>query len=273
MTRALWSVGDVRRALETKDRILTIGRQSPDPRTMAFALLMASVLYQLIGDPKDGLAAAEEGIAVCDEHSILQERAWITTSRGWALTASGRMEEGIGEINTSIAMRRRMNADLDLPYAFAQLAEAYIKQGEIGRARTTLADGLELSRNDDDLWYQSELYRLLGESAMAADTSADPLDESLKSKVTSDDTEAREGMAESYFRRAVEIAKEQGGKSFELRAANSLARLLIIQGRSDEARGLLEDIRRQFENQIVTPDLATADKLLASLRSSPEAHS
>jgi serine/threonine protein kinase/tetratricopeptide (TPR) repeat protein len=270
MTRALWTVGDVKRALETKDRILDIGRKSPDPRTNAFALLMASVLYQLIGDPKDGLAAADEGIAICDEHSILQERAWITTSRGWALTASGRMEEGLGEISTSIAMRRRMNADLDLPYAFAQLAGAHIKRGEIGRARTVLADALEISRNDDDLWYVSELYRLLGEAAMSPDTSADPLDVSLKSRVAPDDSEAREGMAESYFRRAVEVSKEHGAKSFELRATRSLCGLLMIQGRRDEALALLEEIRHEFDGQIVTPDIAAADKLLASLRSSSQ---
>jgi hypothetical protein len=89
-------------------------------------------------------------------------------------------------------------------------------------------------------------------------------------KITTDDSEAREGMAESYFRRAVEVSKEQGAKSFELRAVNSLARLLMLQGRRDEALGLLGEIRGEFENQIVTPDLAAADKLIASLKSTPQ---
>jgi tetratricopeptide (TPR) repeat protein len=265
MTRTLWAAGDINRALEVDKKVLALGRASPDPRTTAFALLMSSVLHQLIGQPKETLAAADECVAVCDEHQILQERAWVATSRGWARAFLGHLDEGIDEMNTSVAMRRHINADLDLPYAFAQLAQAYLKRGDVSRARTTLADGLELSRQNDDLWFQADLYRLLGEAALADDLGDDPFEISLSGIAPSDDAHVKVNVAESYFRRAMEVAHEHGARSLELRAAISLAGLLVKSDRRVEAQEMLQPLRKLFDGQTATPDSISADAILASL--------
>jgi tetratricopeptide (TPR) repeat protein len=123
MTRTLWGAGYVDRALATLEQAVELARQSPDPRTIAFSLLMGSVLHELMREPEITLKYADEGIAIADEHQIIQERAWITTSRGWALAVIGKIDEGNQELETSLARRKRMNADLDLPSALPQLPE------------------------------------------------------------------------------------------------------------------------------------------------------
>ena len=71
--------------------------------------------------------------------------------------------------------------------------------------------------------------------------------------------------AENCFRRAIEIARKQSGKSLELRATTSLARLLAKQGRRDEARAMLADIYNWFTEGFDTADLKDAKALLEEL--------
>jgi predicted ATPase len=69
---------------------------------------------------------------------------------------------------------------------------------------------------------------------------------------------ARVGEAETYFEKAIEVARRQGAKSLELRAATSLAELWHAQGRLDEARNLLGPIYRWFSEGTDTADLRRA---------------
>lgn len=71
---------------------------------------------------------------------------------------------------------------------------------------------------------------------------------------------------ESSLRTAVEIAKLQCAKGWELRATTSLARLWRDQGRQTEARGLLAPIYDSFTEGFDTPDLKDAKSLLEQLR-------
>ena len=82
-----------------------------------------------------------------------------------------------------------------------------------------------------------------------------------------DDAEVRTAAAEAYYLRAVEIAREQGARSFELRAAVSVGKLMERDGRIDEALELVAPLREYFNDQRPTPDSADADMLLMRLRS------
>jgi hypothetical protein len=106
------------------------------------------------------------------------------------------------------------------------------------------------------------LYRLLGEAALAHDVSSDMLDTTLSESGTADDAAARSNAAESYFRRAMDLAREQGGKSLELRASVSLGKLLVTEQRIDEARTLVEPLHNFFAGQRPTPDSAAAGQIL-----------
>jgi tetratricopeptide (TPR) repeat protein len=264
MTRTLWAAGYVDRSLATLDKAVALAKSSPDPRTIAFAMLMGAVLHQLLREPEITVKYGDEGIAIADEHQIIQERAWITTSHGWGLVGIGKLDDGIAELETSLAMRKRMNADLDLPYALTQLAEAYALRGDISRARSTLHDAIEVGNRNSDLWSQSEVYRTLGDLALAIESRPDG--DVISDIDRKEEQAVRESAAEGFFMRAMEVAREQGARSFELRAAVSLGKLMERDGRAAEALEMIEPMRTALDGKRSTPDMIDADMLLNRLR-------
>jgi hypothetical protein len=105
---------------------------------------------------------------------------------------------------------------------------------------------------------------MLGDLALQIDRA-----ESSKTSIAdqNDDAEVRRTAAEGYYLRAIEIAREHGARSFELRAAVSIGKLMERDGRIDEAVELVTTLREHFNNQRSTPDSADADMLLLRLRS------
>jgi hypothetical protein len=75
-----------------------------------------------------------------------------------------------------------------------------------------------------------------------------------------------QGEAEAYFLKAIDIARKQQAKSWELRASTSLARLWQSQGRQREARRVLSDIYNWFTEGFDTKDLQEAQALLEELQ-------
>ena len=87
-----------------------------------------------------------------------------------------------------------------------------------------MAEGFAIAEQTGERYYEAELHRTKGEAL-------------LQFRI-----QAREGEAEACFRRAIDIARKQSAKSWELRATTSLARLLDNQGRRGEARAMLSTI-------------------------------
>ena len=112
-------------------------------------------------------------------------------------------------------------------------------------ARKALNEGLAVAEKNDDRCHEAELYRLQGELLLA---------------------ESRdETAAEDCFSRAIETARRQQSKGWELRATMSLARLWQRQGRRDEARDALAAIYGTYTEGFTTPDLVDAKALLETL--------
>ncbi|MDQ3242726.1 MAG: AAA family ATPase, partial [Gemmatimonadota bacterium] len=271
MMQTLWYLGYPDRAAAARDEALRLARSSPDPRTLAFALLFAGIYYQLAQDPRKTLEYSSECIALCDEHGIVQERGWTMSNHGWALARLGQLAEGIEEMTTSISIRRQMGAILNVPYSWLQLAEAYALQGHPGSARKALSSALELSHQTNDSSDDAEFYRTLGDLALFPETGSSvqgsPSNPSLAGALDPDDLAMRREAAEGYYRRAIDVARGQSARSYELRATTSLARLLASQGGETEAAEMLGAIRSWFTEGFETPDLREADALLETLRS------
>lgn len=111
---------------------------------------------------------------------------------------------------------------------------------------TALAEALALVEQNQERFYEAELYRLMGELLLEQDV-------------------PDVHQAETYFQQALAIAHRQQGKSWELRAAMSLARLWQQQGRQAEARALLAPIYDWFTEGFDTADLQDAKVLLEVL--------
>jgi hypothetical protein len=99
-------------------------------------------------------------------------------------------------------------------------------------------------KSGGECWMESDLYRVKGEL--------------LRSRGGT-----RNGEAEDCFAEAIAIARRQGSRSFELRAATALGRLWRLQGKSRQARALIQEASAPFAAGLDTPDLADARSLLA----------
>jgi predicted ATPase len=111
---------------------------------------------------------------------------------------------------------------------------------------TTLAEALTLVEGTGERQWEAEIYRVRGELLLVQGDEAD---------------------AEASFHRAIEVARRQSAKSWELRATTSLARLWQKQGEREEARRILAESYGWFTEGFDTPDLIEARTLLNELSS------
>jgi adenylate cyclase len=253
--RVLFLLGLPDTALKARNLALELGEDSPDPRSLAFANLFAGVLHHLRREYDKTLEFVTQCIAICDEHGIAQERVWAMALHGWALAHTGKPDEGVRELEASIAIQRSRHAELNLTFALRQLAEALNQQGSYIMARDAAREGLKISERHGEVASKVELYRIMGESArMLAKTGE------IEQAMTT-----RSGSTlspEACFRAAVELARKQGAKSFELRSAIALGRELLDRGANDDARTVVQSIRSQFTEGLDTSDLREADEFL-----------
>jgi predicted ATPase len=116
----------------------------------------------------------------------------------------------------------------------------------------TLDEALALAERTGERLWQAELYRVRGELLLAQSAAA---------------SRAADPQAESCFQQAIEVARRQQAKSWELRATTSLARLWQRQGRIEEARQMLAEIYGWFSEGFDSADLMEARTLLEELSS------
>ena len=253
--RTLFILGHADKALKERDRAVQLGKESPDPRSYALPLLFAGVLHQLRREPEKTLEYTSQAIAICDEHGIAQERVWALAVHGWALVHSGKQEEGLKEIEASLAIQRSRHAELNLTYAMRMLADSMNTAGRYVHARDTAREGLKISERHGEVASKIELYRIMGESAAAL----------ARTGETEAATHTRSGSSlspEACFRAAVELAHKQTAKLLELRATVSLAREMHGRGLTVEARDMVQRIRDQLVEGSDTPDVLDAENFL-----------
>jgi predicted ATPase len=187
--------------------------------------------------------AAERLIALSAEHGFTFWSAQATIARGAAMAEQGRHEEGIAQMQEGIAALR---ASVPPPQYICLLAKACVDTGRFEDGLSALTEALATADEHGSRYVEAEMHRLKGELLLKQNNSS-----------------AAE--AENCFRRAIEIARNQSTKSWELRATMSLARLLAKQGRRDEARTMLANIYGWFTEGFDTADLKDAKVLLNEL--------
>ena len=126
-----------------------------------------------------------------------------------------------------------------------RLADAYLTARRPAEGLAAVDEAIAGADQLQIRFYEAEVHRLKGELLLLAG--------------------APESDAEASMRRAIAIAQRQDAKSWELRAATSLARLLRKQGRGDEARELLAPVYNWFTEGFDTADLRDAKALLDQL--------
>ena len=166
--------------------------------------------------------------------------------RGSVLAKQGAREQGIAHIQRGLADHRATGGALRQTFWLALLVEAHMEAGSVDEALIVLADALSVIEKTGERWCEAELYRLKGELLLKRG-----------------DSKASE--AQYCLEHAIEIARIQTAKSFELRATISLAQLLAKQDRRNEARLMLSEIYDWFTEGFETADLKDAKALLDEL--------
>jgi predicted ATPase len=244
LAQVLWSLGYPDQALQRNHEALTLARELAHPASLASALFFAAEVHMYRREGQSTYEQAEAALGLAREHGFAFRVAQATIVRGWALVEQGQGETGIAQMRQGLAAFRATGAELARSYYLALLAEAYGRVGQIEEGLQVVAE--ELARSDSSGGGEVELYRLKGELLL------------LRS--AEHHTEA-----ESCFRQALEVARCQGGKSLELRAAMSLARLWQQQGKRVEAYEILAPIYGWFTEGFDTADLQDAKVLLEAL--------
>jgi predicted ATPase len=128
-----------------------------------------------------------------------------------------------------------------------------------------LTEALAAADEHENRSYEAEMHRLKGELLLRRELSDMRTSQTRLLGATSFQLAPHTSEAEECFERAIEIARKQSAKSFELRATTSLARLLRGTDRRDEARTMLGEIYNWFTEGFDTADLMDAKALLAEL--------
>ncbi len=259
--RNLWLLGYPDRALDRAREAHVLARQLADPFSLGVALMSAAIGRYLRGEWAACQEQAEAAIALAREHDLATVLAATTIYRSFALTRQGRLEEGTTQVREGLAAYRASGVQNASTVILALMAEALGQAGQIAEALTTLAEGLAFAERTGERFYEAEMYRLRGELLLKIE------DRGLK--IEDRDTPSSildpRSSPEECFHRAIEIARRQEAKSWELRAVMSLSRLWQREGKREEARALLADIYGWFTEGFDTADLQEAKALLAEL--------
>jgi class 3 adenylate cyclase/predicted ATPase len=243
---SLWKLGYPTQALERMNEALALADALVHPLSLHFAQFFLGILYEQRREPTATLASAERLIALCAEHGITIQLAHATAQRGWALTQLGRHEEGFKLLEGGLATLQSIRMNLRYPHHVTLLIDPCIAYGRLTEAEEHLTAAFRSMRENEDRYAEAELNRLQGELL-------------LKKALQNADE------AQRCFERAIEVSRQQQGKSFELRATTSLARLLASQGHRDKSRARLAEIYNWFTEGFDTADLKDAKALLDEL--------
>ena len=149
------------------------------------------------------------------------------------------------EILDRMAQVAETGTQVGAPWLLLLVGQAQQATGELAEAQATVATALAIAAHTGQHYFDVDLHRLDGDLLLAT---GGPADE-----------------AAARYHRALAIAREQGARSFELRAATSLSRLWRDQGKRTEARDLLAPIYEWFTEGFDTCDLIDAKALLDEL--------
>ena len=244
--RALWCLGYPDQALACAYEALARARDLSHSFSQARALTFVGTLHQYRREVQQTQECTEKLLAISYEHDYAQ---WISMGmirRGWALAMQNQVENGIAEIHEGMAAQERMGHRHARIWWLVMLVEAHGVGGRVDDGLRVLAEAFTLIEQFGQRFYEAETHRLKGELL---------LQQSLDNAAE----------AESCFHQAISIAQSQHAKSWELRAATSLATLWQQQGKRQNAYHLLAPVYSWFAEGFDTADLIDAKVLLGEL--------
>jgi predicted ATPase len=220
---------------------------------LAYALHGAAARSALFGDAPATLELSDELIALSAKEGFAHWTARGKIFRGWARVATGQSPDGVAEMREGIATQGP-GPEIWQSYDHGLLADALGMLGQPREALAALADAFAAMEHSQQRVVDAELYRMRGELELLASREQSPAV-----------TKAGRLQAEQWFQKAIDVSRQCQARSFELRAAMSLARLWAGQGRRAQARRVLGEAYAPFTEGFESADLRGAKALLVEL--------
>lgn len=240
----LFALGYPDQAVESSQKGLKLAERLAHPFSITWAHTAAAALHQWRGDTQATFDHATAALEIAEEKAMTVYVHWLHVLHGWALFERDCDANAIIPMREAVAALEAMGAFLVTPYFGGILTGSALgKNGRVHEALDLVNQTLaRIDLTEERLW-EAELHRMKGQLLLEFGAGKD-------------------AEAEACFLKAIEVAGAQKAKSWELRAATSLARLQCDQGRRDEARNLLARVYGWFTEGFGTPDLKAAKVLL-----------
>jgi ATP/maltotriose-dependent transcriptional regulator MalT len=238
----LWPLGDYERAQEAAQQAIVLAEQRAHPPTLAFVQCLQVLWEMMRGYPENARPYADALLATARQHGL---SLFEGLGAAYLSCAEGRPEDTHRAL---IALHERGTRCIFTSMCKSFLAAMEARAGHLDVALATIDDAIEETRHTDHRSHNAESYRIRGEILLKRDA-ADPTP------------------AEEAFLTAIAIAQQQKAKSFELRAALSLAKLYRNTDRTADAHAILAPALEGFSSTPEFPEIAEAQTLLAALAS------
>ena len=219
----LWMFGYPDAALADAHQALKDARAIRHAATLMFALAAGSFTHILSGNYAIAKMQSDEVIELADEKGTLAWKGWGMMSEGCVSAFSNETSDAIQTMSAGISMWRSTGGTILLPIYLSNLATAYAVLGKYEDAVRTIGEAAHAVQTTKETWCEAEVDRTAGEIALKS-----PEPDAAK--------------AEAYFERALAVAQKRQAKSWELRAAMSMARLWREQGKRQQAHALLAPV-------------------------------
>ncbi len=243
---ALWLLGYPGAARADIERAVKDAREIGHAATLMYALSHAQLPYIFCGNYATAGALADELVALANEKNAPIWKAFGTLNQGLLFALSGKATDAVQRTGSGLTAWRSTGSTLWMPLYLPQLALAHAELGRSEEAKQCISEAMTAVETTKERWSEAEANRIAGEVTLKLP-----------------ERDARK--AEEYFERALVVARAQQTKSWELRAATSLARLWRSQGKQQQARELLAPVYGWFMEGFDTRDLKEAKALLHEL--------
>jgi predicted ATPase len=246
--QSLWVLGYPEAALTDVENVLEHAREIGQVGTLIYARIWAPVTLMHCGDYAAANAQLGELLVLVEEKGALFWKGPVMLYVATSLVLLGKFADAVRIFDSWIKPYRSTGATLSVPYLLSFLARAYVELGQLDKAWGCIDDAISMIETTKETWCEAEVHRVAGEIALKC-----PEPDAAK--------------AEASFERALAVARQQQAKSWELRAATSMARLWRDQGKPQQARELLAPVYGWFTEGFNTHDLQEAMAVLEELTS------
>ena len=243
---ALWPLGYPEAALADAHRAVRDAREIGQAASLMAALTLTSLSHIHCGSYAIANAQLDEVITLANEKGALFWKVGGMLVQGCLFAITGRASDAVRTITSGLSAWRATGTTVWMPTYLSYLTRAQAELGQFDEASRCISEALIAVQTTNESWYEADIHRIAGEIALRS-------------------PEPDVAKAEAHFERALQVALVQRAKSWELRAAMSMARLWRDQGMPQRARELLAPVYGWFTEGFDTRDLKEAKALLDEL--------